>query len=59
YCKEYLELIKYETDENTVILGLVFTALASDDLIASVKAAVASISQAEKTGIILSHIGKE
>ncbi len=59
YCKDYIELVSYEDNGKTERIGLIFTSLASDELIASVKAAAEKILTPEKNGIILSAIGEE
>ena len=55
YGKDYLELISYEKNGKTQKTGLVFTTIADDGKIASVKAAVDNVSVIKKTGIYLSY----
>jgi len=55
YGKDYLELISYEKDGKLIKSGIVFTTLASDNLIASIKSAVNDISKDEINGIYFSY----
>lgn len=55
YGKEYLELISYEKNGETIKTGLVFTTIADDDEIFAIKTAVNKISENEKNGIYLSY----
>ena len=56
--KDYLELISYDDGEKTVKWGFVFTPLADDGLIASIKEAAGTISSDERNGIYLSYASK-
>jgi len=55
YYKDYLELVSFEKDGETVKSGLVFTSLADDELILRTKAAASDISENVKIGIYLSY----
>ena len=55
YGKEYLELISYEHDGKTQKAGLVFTTIADDDEIFSIKTMLNKISEPQKNGIYLSY----
>ena len=58
YYKNYLELVSFEKDGETVREGLVFTSLMDDSLISKIKAAAGGISEDVKSGIYLSHIAE-
>ncbi len=55
YYKDYLELISYEKNGETVKLGLIFTSLLDDTTIAKIKTATNKISEEVKSGIYLSY----
>lgn len=55
YGKEYLKLFSYEENEKTIKTGLVFTTIADDSKITTIKTAVNKISETEKNGIYLSY----
>ena len=55
YYKDYLELVSFEEDGETVKSGLVFTSLADDAFILKTKACASEISEDVKSGIYLSY----
>ncbi len=55
YYKDYLELLSFEEDGETVKSGLVFTSLADDTVISKIKTATSGISEDIKSGIFLSY----
>ncbi len=55
YGKDYLELVSYKNNGETVKCGLVFTSLLNDGKIADIKSAANKISVDEKNGIYLSY----
>ena len=52
---EYLELIRCQTDGESVSVGLSFTSIADADAVAQIKAASNALSQSEKNGILLRY----
>ncbi len=56
YYKDYLELVSFEKDGETVKSGLVFTTLADSDVISKIKASANEISENVKNGIYLSYV---
>lgn len=59
YGKDYLELISYKYDGKTEKSGIVFTALAEDEMIAEIKTAAGEISSEERNGIYLSYTSQK
>ncbi len=55
YGKDYIELISYVKDGNSLKAGLVFTTLATDNKITAIKTAANVITAEEKNGIYLSY----
>lgn len=55
YYKDYLELVSFEKDGETVKSGFVFTSLADDTAISKIKIAASEISENVKSGIYLSY----
>ncbi len=58
YKKDYLELISYREDGNTIQCGLVFTELLDEEKITTIKQTASEISANEKNGIYLSYASK-
>ncbi len=59
FSKDYLELISYEHEDKLQKVGLVFTNLADDDVIAMIKTAVSEISADAKSGMYLSYASQK
>ncbi len=55
YYKDYLELVSYEKNGETVKSGLVFTSLSDDTVISKIKTVANEISEEVKSGIYLSY----
>ncbi|MBQ8637257.1 MAG: EAL domain-containing protein [Clostridia bacterium] len=55
YGKDYLELLSFEYEGEVKKCGLLFTQIASDEIIARIKTAAAEISADERNGIYLSY----
>ena len=55
YYKDYLELVSFEKDGETVKSGLVFTSLSDDTVISKIKTVANEISEEVKSGIYLSY----
>ena len=55
YGKEYLELISYKRNSESVVTGIVFTTLTSGNMISAIKSTLSEISSEERNGIYLSY----
>ena len=55
YYKDYLELVSFEKDGETVSSGLIFTRLSDDTVISKIKTAANEIPEDVKSGIYLSY----